>query len=158
MMKDLKLYKEDSKDGTQKWNRQGESVDAILKNKCGNIGRPAKITQEKPQKLAVTLEESGKSSKKIKFEVVVQSEKAQSAMKIICSEPKSKPKSSRQLQPKVLPKSTPKLLPKLLPARPRRNTSRDTSRDTNRDTGGATARRRRSISRTRARRRGQYPG
>ena len=94
-MKDLKLYKEDSKDGTQKWNRQGESVDAILKNKCGNIGRPAKITQEKPQKLAVTLEENGKSSKKIKFEVVVHSEKAQSAKKIIGSEPRSKPKSAK---------------------------------------------------------------
>jgi hypothetical protein len=89
MMKDLRLYKEESKDGTKKWNRQGESVDAILKDKCGSIGRTAKITQEKPQKLAVTLEESGKSSKKIKFEVLVHSEKAQSAMKIICSEPKS---------------------------------------------------------------------
>jgi hypothetical protein len=95
MMKDLRLYKEESKDGTKKWNRQGESVDAILKDKCGSIGRTAKITQEKPQKLAVTLEENGKSSKKIKFEVVVHSEKAQSAKKIIGSEPRSKPKSAK---------------------------------------------------------------
>lgn len=72
-MKDLHHYKEESKDETQKHTGQGESVDAILRDKCGNISRPTKILQEKPQKLAATLEESGKSSKKIKFEVVMHS-------------------------------------------------------------------------------------
>ncbi len=100
-MKDLHQYKEESKDGTQKHTRQGEIVDAILKDKCGNISRPTKILQERPQKLAVTLEENGKSSKKIKFEVVMHSEKAQSAKKIVASEPKSKPKSAKRTPSKT---------------------------------------------------------
>lgn len=67
-MKELHHYKEEALD-KQGRNRKAkeESTSAILKEKCVNINRQSKVVVDKDKKVAVNLDENGKSAKKIKF-------------------------------------------------------------------------------------------
>lgn len=106
MMKELQQYKEEASDSKQKMTKETAAVDAIVKEKCGIEYRPQRNAPDKQPKVAPSLEESGKSAKKIKFEVVTHAEKPQSAKKSITSEPKSKPKSAKKMPSKTAPKKS----------------------------------------------------
>jgi hypothetical protein len=108
MMKELHQYKEEATDGRQRpeREREAERVDVIVKEKCGNEYRPARSGPDRQQKAVASMEDSAKSAKKIKFEVVLHPEKPQSAKKTTVSEPKCKPKSVKKTPSKAPPKKS----------------------------------------------------
>lgn len=66
-MKELHHYKEEALDKQGKCKRvKEEGVGGILRQKCGNTYKQSKVG-DKEKKVAVNLQDNGKSAKKIKF-------------------------------------------------------------------------------------------